>query len=117
MSGVLFGLEDTSNVTMTESHFKQHLISSISHSLPFKFKISSPYPGLLTFLFMFALYSLQVPSSARAAQDVLGQWYSKERVAVCHQRALLGSIWVFQAGHVSQHAVCLPFNNPPHTPR
>lgn len=56
MAGVFFGLEGKSNVTMTKSHFKQHLISSISHSLPFKCKISSPYPGLLTFVFMFALY-------------------------------------------------------------
>lgn len=55
MSGVFFGLQGKSNVTMTKSHFKQHLISSISHSVPFKCKISSPYPGLLTVVFMFAL--------------------------------------------------------------
>lgn len=70
---MIFGLEGkshTSNVTMTKSNLKQHFISFNSHSLPFKYKFNSPYPGLLTFVFTFALYF-----SSSAAVDVLGHRY------------------------------------------
>lgn len=80
---------------MTKSHFRQCFICSISHSLPFKCKISSPYPVLLTSVFMFALYfsssGLICPCCSKTSWDIgtlKSVWLSV--ISGCHL-ALSGS--------------------------